>query len=164
MPFDPAVEFAGIQVQAEPPEMFRVNLPDQSMTLVAPGETTPKKTNVHGVNVEGTQLRYIRMSQDLNEVQGLGLTQISGIASFSEPATCRLRRMSDESIQGTTDTGISLSTQWLHGEAHRIEALTLDHQWVDITDQCPIGSIPTQVVKEWSERNQRTLVTFRMTR
>ena len=164
MPFDPAAEFAGIHVEAEAPEMFRVKLPDQSMALVAPGGTTPKQVNIQGVEVEGDHLRYVRMSRTLDEIQGLGLTQISGIASFSEPATCRLRRMSDESVQVTTDTGISLSTQWLHGEAHRIEALTLDHQWVDITDQCPIGSIPTQVVKEWSERNQRTLVTFQMTR
>jgi hypothetical protein len=163
MPFDPAVEFAGIQVEAEAPEMFRVNLPDQSIALVAPGETTPKQTNVHGVSVEGTHLRYIRMSRNLNEVQGMGVSQISEVASFAEPATFSLRRTPDDSVRVTTDTGVSLATQWLHGEARCIEALTPAHQWLNVTDRCQSGSIPAQLVKEWADHNQRSLVTFRIT-
>ena len=66
-------------------------------------------------------------------------------------------------VHVTVDTGISLSSQWLRGDSRCIEAMSLDGQWQDITDRCPSRSIPTELVKEWSARNERTLVTFRIT-
>ena len=163
MPFEPLEDFAGVNVEIESPEMFRVSLPDRSRALVAPGETTPKRANVHGVDVEGTGFHYIHMSQDLNDIEGLGVTQIAGIAAFAEPATVGLKRMPNGQVQATTNTGISLSMQWLQGNARGVEALSLDGQWQDVTDRCGWDSIPTNLVKEWSERNQRTLVSFRIT-
>lgn len=162
-PFDPAAEFAGIKVETEIPEIFRISLPHESMALVAPGETTPRYVKVNGVEVEGSSLRYVRMSKDLSEIDGLGLTQISGVATFAEPAAFRLRRISHGQVRLTSNTGISFTDQWLHGGARCIETLSVDNQWLNVTDQCQAGSIPTQLVKEWSERNQRTLVNFRIT-
>ena len=162
MPFDPAVEFAGIHVETEAPEMFRVSLPGGTQALIAPGETMPRRVMVNGVDMEGIPLRYIRVSQDRNEIDGLGLTQVSGIAAFSEPATVRLKRMSEGQARLTTDTGVSLTTEWLHGEARCIEVMSLDNQWLDVTHQCQSGSIPNRLVKEWSERTHRTLVNFRI--
>ena len=161
-PFDPAQEFAGIKVEIESPEIFRVTLPDGSLALVAPGETTPKHATIHGLEVEGISLRYVQVSNDSNEISGLGATHIEGIASFDKPATFRLKRTSEDKIRVTTNTGISLNDQWLNGQVRCIEALTLDHQWLDVTAQCQSGSIPTQVVRDWSDRNQRTLVDFRI--
>ena len=40
---------------------------------------------------------------------GWELTQIAGIATFSEPATFRLKRTPDGTIRVTTNTGISLN-------------------------------------------------------
>ena len=160
--FDPAVEFAGIKVETEVPEIFRISLPDGSMALVAPGETTPKHVHVNGVDVDGIQLRYVRMGRDLHEIDGLGLTQISGVATFSEPAAFRLKRISNGQVRLTTNTGISLTNEWLHGDTRCIETLSVGNQWLDVTDRCQAGSIPTQLVKEWSDRNQRTLVDFRI--
>jgi hypothetical protein len=162
-PFDPAAEFAGIKVKVEVPEMFRISLPDESTALVAPGETTPKHVKVNGVEVEGIRLRYVRMSKDLSEVDGLGLTQVSGVATFSEPAAFRIKRISNGQVRLTTSTGISFTDQWLHGGARCIEALSVDNRRLDVTDQCQAGSIPAGLVKEWSDRNQRTLVDFRIT-
>ena len=161
-PFEPAHEFDGIKVEVEYPEIFHVNLPDGRLALVAPGETTPKRATIHGIEVEGTHLRYVQMTSDLNEVCGLGLTHISGFASFSEPATFRLKRISESTIRVTTNTGISLKDPWLRKQARCIEVLVLDNQWRDVTAQCQNNSIPTQVVQEYSERNQRTLVDFRI--
>jgi hypothetical protein len=161
-PFDPAQEFAGIKVEIGSPEIFRVTLPDGSLALVAPGETTPKRATIHGLEVEGISLRYVQVSNDLNEISGLGATHIRGIASFDKPATFRLKRTSEDKIRVTTNSGISLNDQWLKGPAGCIEALTLDNQWLDVTAQCQSGSIPTQLVQEWSDRNQRTLVDFRI--
>jgi hypothetical protein len=62
----------------------------------------------------------------------------------------------------TTNTGFSLNDQWLSGPVRRIDALTLDKQWQDVTAQSKQDSIPAQLVQEWSERNQRTLVDFRI--
>jgi hypothetical protein len=102
------------------------------------------------------------MTTDLNEICGLGITCIAEIADFSGPATFRLKRESNASIYVTTDTGVSFSDQWLRGNVRCIEALSLDHQWVDVTNRCLNASIPQEVVHEWSNRNQRTLVDFRI--
>jgi hypothetical protein len=107
-------------------------------------------------------MRYVQVSKDLNEICGLGVTHLFEIARFSEPATFRVKRQSDGTIRFTTNTGISFTNQWLGGESRCIEVLTLDNQWQDVTDRCQSGSIPTQLVQEWSDCNQRTLVDFRI--
>ena len=139
-----------------------MTLPDGRLALVAPGETTPQHVTLNGVEIEGKCVRYVQMTTDLNEVCGLGLTHISGLATFSEPGTFRLKRTLDGTIRVTTDTGILLADQWLGRPARQIEALTLDNQWQDVTAHCQHGSIPNEVVREWTERNQRTLVDFRV--
>jgi hypothetical protein len=162
MPFEPAHEFDGIHVQVESPEIFHVNLPDGRSAFVAPGETTPSHTTINKIEVDGKRLRYIQMTKDVDDVCGLGVNHITGVASFSEPAAFRLQRTSEDVVRVTTNTGISLTDQWLRGQAHRIEALTLEHQWVNVTSLCQNSSIPQQVVDEWSGRNQRTLVDFKV--
>ena len=162
-PFDPMVEFEGINVESEAPEIFRINLPNDKVALVAPGETTPHRLKVRQIDVEGIRLRYIRLSKDLDEIEGLGVTQISGIAMFPEPASFGIKKMPDGEVRLTTNTGVSLTKQWLNGNARCIQARSLDHQWQDVTDRCPSGSIPTQLVKEWADCNQRTLIEFRIT-
>lgn len=107
-------------------------------------------------------MRYVQVSKDADEICGLGLTHISGIVTFLEPATFRLQRTPNGVIRVTTDTGFSLTDQWLGGQARCIETLTLDHQWMDITASCKSGSVPLSVVQEWSRRNQRTLIDFRI--
>jgi len=160
--FDPAEEFGDIKVEIESPEIFRVSLPGQSKALVAPGETTPKQAAIYELDIEGPTLRYIQVSKDLSDVRGLGPTQISGLIRFYEPATFHLQRTSDRAIRVTTDAGFSLHEEWLGGRARCIETLTLDHLWRDVTDQCQSGSVAPQLVQEWSDRNQRKLVDFRI--
>ena len=163
MPFDPATEFAGIEVKTEAPEMFQISLPDQRMALVAPGETTPKHINLNGVDIEGIGLRYIQLSKDLDEIAGLGITRISGIATFLEAAAFRVNKLTNGQVRLTTNTGVSLAKQWLNGDARCIEIMSLDYQWLDVTDRCQATFIPTELVKEWVDRNQRSLVEFRVT-
>jgi hypothetical protein len=162
MPFEPAYEFDGIKVEVEYPEFFRINLPDTRSALVAPGETTPRRITINGIEVEGDQLRYIQVTKDRNEISGLGITHVAGIVSFSGPATFSLKRAADGAIHVATNVGISLTDNWSRGQDHKVEAQTLDHCWVDVTALCQKGSIPLEVVQEWSDRNQRTLVDFRI--
>src|SRR5687768_2081012 len=161
-PFDPAIEFAGINVEIEYPETFRVTLPDGRQALVAPGESTPKRAVLNGIEIEGRSVRYIQMTSDMNEICGLGPTGIAGIASFSEPSTFRLKRSSNGEIRVATNTGISLTESWLAGPASRIEARALDNQWRDVTARCEGNCIPPEVVREYSERNQRVMVDFKI--
>jgi hypothetical protein len=161
--FDPEAEFSGIKVDTVSPESFRVTLPDGRSAFVAPGETTPQRIHMNGIALKGTKIRYTQMTTDLNEICGLGITHIAEIADFSTPAAFRLRRESNGSVQVTTNAGISLTDEWLREKVHCIEVMTIDHQWIDVTDHCQDGSIPHALVQEWSERNQRTLVDFRIT-
>jgi hypothetical protein len=160
--FEPAKEFADINVEIESPEIFRVSLPGQSNALVAPGETTPKHAKIHGMEVEGIGMRFVRVSKDLDDIFGLGVMNISGLIRLYKPATFHLKRTPDRAVRVTTDSGFSLNEEWLGGHARCIEALTHDHQWLDVSDQCQSGSIAPQLVQEWSDRNQRTLVDFRI--
>jgi hypothetical protein len=161
-PFEPADEFRGMDVQVESPEDFRVSLPNDRMVYVAPGETTPKRIRMNGIDLEGTRMRYAQITADLNEICGLGVTHIAETARFSNPATFRLQRASNGAAHVTTDTGVQLTDQWLRGKAHCVEVLSLDKQWVDVSAHCQNDSIPLQVVQEWSDRNRRTLVEFRI--
>jgi hypothetical protein len=149
-------------VDVEYPESFRVSLPDGRVAFVALGETRPNRITIQGIDMEGARLRYAQMTTDLNELCGLGVTQMAGIARFSAPATFRLKRQPNGSIRVTTNTGISLADQWLRGGVHCIEVKAPDQQWVDVTTLCSNGSIPPEVVQEWSDRSQRTLVEFRI--
>jgi hypothetical protein len=162
MSFDPAYEFAGIHVETESPEMFRISLPDGQSALVAPGETTPKRTTVNGIEVEGKNLRYIQVDQDLNEICGSGVMHIANVANFHEPAIFRLKRTENNTINMTINTGLSLTEQWLKSQPRCVEVKTLDNKWIDVTTQCQDHSIPTQLVREWSDRNQRTVLEFRI--
>ena len=160
--FDPTVEFSGIKIEIEYPEIFHVSLQDGSSALIAPGETMPKRVSLNGLEVEGPRIRYVKASKDLNEICGLGLTHIAGRVSFDEPATFRIKRSSKNTINVTTNTGLSFTDQWMGEPVQCIEAQTLEQGWIDVTAQCQGSSIPLQVVQEWSERNQRTLVDFRI--
>jgi hypothetical protein len=163
MPFDPATEFQGIDVSTEAPEMFRIRLPDEKIGVVATGETTPSHVNAHGLDIEGIRLRYIRVSKDLDKIDGLGVIQIAGVARFHQPAIFGLKKTSEKEVRLTTNTGVSFEPEWLNGKARCIEVMSLDHKWLDVTDGCEPSSIPTPLVKQWAERNQRTLAEFRIT-
>lgn len=161
-PFDPAMEFRDIRVELESFECFRVTLPDGKSAFVAPGETTPRQIKINGTEWEGIKLRYAQMSTDGNELCGLGITRIAGIAAFSNPAAFRLKREEKGAVHVTTNTGVSFTDQWLRAPVHCVEARTLEQQWIDVTAQCQNDSIPPEVVREWSHRNQRMLVEFRI--
>jgi hypothetical protein len=161
-PFDPAIEFSGIKVETESPESFRVTLPDGRSTFVAPGETAPQQIKLNEIELEGTKVRYVQVAVDLNEICGLGITRIAGIAEFCVPARFRIRRQANGTIHVTTDAGISLTEPWLHEKIRCVEAMTLDHQWVDVSEHCLEGVIPHGLVQAWSDHNQRTLVEFRI--
>ena len=183
-PFDPAREFAGIEVATERPESFRVTFPDGEQAFVALGERLPPSAVLGGVEFEGPGVRYARLKSDLlesdrvrarrrpksetsdsisaiSEVCGLGLMRVAGVATLVAPGTFRLVREAGGSIWVTTDTGVSLATEWVGKAAYRLEARTLEGEWVEVGERPEANAISPELVQEWSQRNERTLVEFR---
>jgi hypothetical protein len=161
LPFDPQSEFNGIGVEVETPEIFRVTLRDSKVAMVSPGESRPRRVELHGVEVKGPAIRYVQMDANLNEICGLGLTRIEGVAEFDMPASFRLRRSDDGEIRLLTDQAVALNKLWTKGGGH-FEVRTLNDQWQDVTADCSKDYVPDKVIMLWQERNQRTLVEFRI--
>jgi hypothetical protein len=160
--FDPAKELAGIEVATEGLAGFRLTLPDGAAAFVALGDVPPGATTLHGIAVEGEGMRYARLAQDHHDLCGLGVTQVAGIVAFSTPATFHLRRNADGSVHLTTNVAASPVTGWLGGPIRRVEVLALNGEWKDVTQHCEGNAIPAKLVREWSGRNERTLVEFRV--
>jgi hypothetical protein len=163
-PFDPSIEFSGFEISPQAIDLFRITLPDGGMVCVAPVETTPAKMTVGGVEFVGAGLRYARLQPDHSDVGGLGVAGVAGIAEFSAPSTFRLWREVGDGVRVTTNTAVSLTDDWLGGAARRIEVGTWTGAWVDVTNRCGGTTIPAEVIREWSQRNERTLVDFRLRR
>ncbi len=162
-PFDPEAELSGFVVAQQGADAFQVRFPDGGVACVAVAETTPKSMTVGGVDFAGVALRYARAHADLNDLSGLGVAHVGGVADFVEPTTFRLRRDLAGCVRLTTGAGVTLNKEWLGG-ARRIDALALSGDWVDVTKACGSNDIPAGVVREWAGRNERTLVDFRLSR
>ncbi len=161
-PFDPAHEFAGIEVKPDGFARYQVSLPDGSKAFIALGDNTPRSVSVDGVQIEGEGLRFVKLSADRGEAGGLGVTSIEGIVSFVSPATFSLRREAEGVIYIITNVGASLEADWLGGTIRQVEVLSLAGEWVDVSGQCIGNSVLAARVREWSDRNDRTLVEFRL--
>ena len=160
--FDPAREFASVAVEALSADSFRITFPDREEAFVALGDASPSSASLAGTIIEGDGLRCVRVSRDTSQICGLGLTHIAGIVSLASPGTLRLIRGADNTAHVTTDVGVSLKAEWLGGPARRIEVMTLDGEWLDVTDECRGHAIPPKVVRRWSRHNERLLVEFRL--
>jgi hypothetical protein len=90
----------------------------------------------------GEGMRCLRIGRDATYVCGLGVSNLSGIVSLTNPGTLRLIRNEDRTVLVTTDAGLSLTRDWLGGTAQRIEVLTLDDEWMDVTHKCHDNNIP----------------------
>lgn len=162
-PFDPRAQFEGIRVETSLHEGIRVHLPDGSTSLVAPGQSRIDYTRVEEIEVRGEPLRYVRLSRDRDEVAGMGVTQVSGVADFEGPATFALRRISPAEVHLATSTGVFLSGEWLGQDARSIQARGRNDQWLDVSRRCNAAEIPTELVKDLANCYQRSLVELRIT-
>ncbi|MFL5805723.1 MAG: DUF2264 domain-containing protein [Roseiflexaceae bacterium] len=160
MAFDPGSELAGIAVTAKTADSFDLTLPDGERAFVALGDTPPRSVQLAGHTIEG-QLRIIRIQTDASALCGLGLTRVAGVAELAAPGTLALVRQPDGAVHITTDVGVALAPAWLGGAPGRIEALTLAGEWAEVSQPDATG-ITSELVAQWSRRNQRKLVTFRI--
>ena len=162
-PFNPALEFDTISVTALPQESFQITFPDGEEAFVALGNTPPSTISLAAIDVTGKGMRCVRISRDASQLCGLGVSEISGIASLTQPGTLHLIRKADRAVEVTTDVGLSLTKDLLGGRARRIEVLTLEDECKDVTDECDGNTIPPELVRYWSGVQERILIQFRLT-
>ena len=159
--FDPAREFEGLVITADTPDSLSVFFPDGERALVALGAEPPRTVTLGGLDIAGDGVRCVRVKRESGEVCGLNLTQVIGVAKLSAPGTLRLVREAG-GARVTTDVGVALSAEWLGGTARRVEAKSLDGEWVNVSERHANNTISPELVNEWSRRNERTLVEFRL--
>jgi hypothetical protein len=163
VPFDPAAEFAGIEVKALAGDSFEVTLPDGARAFVAVGDQLPASVTLDGVAFGGPALRHVYVSAGLEQVAGVGLLEAAGVVQCEAPASVSLARAAG-AVSGMTDAGLSLAEAWLGGPARASALRGLDGAWHDVTACCDNTHLPGRLVREWAERTQRGLVEFRMER
>jgi hypothetical protein len=160
-PFDPAAEFEGIEVSALPGDAFNVALPDGALAFVAVGDQLPAAVTVGPVEFSGPAIRYASLASQLERVSAVGVTVVAGVARCDEPAKLRLAR-ADGAVHGTTDSGLTLAQTWLGGPVGSAALRAPDGTWHDVSERCRENRLPSELVREWSDRHQRRLVEFRM--
>jgi hypothetical protein len=161
-PFDPAAELAGIEVSALAGDAFRVTLPD-AQAFVAVGDQFPSTVSVAGVAFTGPAIRHARVAEHGAVVAGVGMLQVAGVFDCGAPASVSMAR-AEGAVSGTTDAGLSLAQAWLGGAARATLLRAPDGGWHDVSERCSGNCLPGDLVREWAERHQRTLVEFRMER
>jgi hypothetical protein len=162
--FNPAQEFAEIALIAKSETSFQVTLPNGEVAFVELGNNLPQSIMLNGVEIEGVGLRCIRVAPEARQVSGSGLTHVGGIATLSSPGMLKLSHEPNGEVRVITDVGVSLATGWLGEPMPRIEVLTLDGQWLEITEQRQSNDIPSELVRHWAQYQERQLVEFRLTR
>jgi hypothetical protein len=161
-PFDPTQELSGIQVRGSWEGVFQVSLPNGETAFVALGEGLPQITRLAGTEFKGPGLRYARLAADLSKVCGSGVTQVAGVVELSASGTFRVTREAESVVRVLTDAGIALADDWVGGAARRAQVTALDGTQIDVSEQCGVNTIPAELVREWSRRNERTLVEFHL--
>lgn len=161
-PFDPSEVFAGIRLEVEKEGEFYLTLPDGEWAFVSLANVLPTHIQLGTIEAWGEGLRHLRVNAASSAVTALGATTIAGVCELERPGTMQLKRDSERSATLTTNVGLQLDPKWLGGSAARVEARTLEGAWADVTAACDGNSVPHSVVREWSKRNERTLVEFRV--
>jgi hypothetical protein len=149
---------------AEPvsPGIFQVTLPDSQKVYVDLSAKPAQSIQFAGHSIEGNAIRIIRMNPDASSFTALGVKAIKGLIDMEQAGTISIRRDKPEEIQLTTDSGFALSPAWLGNPIRKVEVQNLSDAWIDLTSDCPDGSVPQGIVEQWSRMNERTLVNFRI--
>jgi hypothetical protein len=161
-PFDPAAELAGIAVSALPGDAFQVTLPE-ARAFVAVGDQLPPAITVDAVVFSGPGIRYAQVGAGQAGVSAVGVLEAAGVFGCEAPASVSLTR-AEGAVTGTTDAGLTLAEAWLGGPARATLLRGPEGDWHDVSERCAGGHLPGDLVREWAERHQRTLVEFRMER
>ena len=160
-PFDPSQVFEGISISVDSSSNFHVALPDGEQLYAALGFEKCFQMNIGGLEIQGNDLRCVRMNPQTHELCGINLTRVADLIELSAPGTLRLKRKLSGGVSVTTSTGLTFSG-WLELPIRRVEAKTLAGIWEDVTKNCTENGISAELVQTWACRNERTLVDFRV--
>jgi hypothetical protein len=160
-PFDPVQEFSGITATPRSERSLQFAFPDGTQVFAVLGDPCSTTITLNEIEVEGN-LRFVSIKPKATAFTGVGINNVIGIAWLSRTGTLQLNKEADGMVLITTDTGVSLATDWLGGQARRVEVRQLGGCWTEVTSQCQGNLIPPDLVERWSNQTQRTLVQFRL--
>jgi hypothetical protein len=160
--FDPEDEFSGISARPEGDSTFHVSLPNGEIAYVSLGDHPDRMVRLGEFTLEGSDMRLARLKPDGSSLCALNIQRAVGIAKLESPGTLALHRDGPDEASLATDTGLTISEAWLGSRIQRVEVQELGGDWTDITEKCSGGAISHELVQEWSARNERSLVQFRI--
>lgn len=160
--FDPAQEFAGIDVTLKGRGEYEVKLPNDERAYISLANELCTQIQIGGDTLTGDAIRFARVSA--GHVVTDGVTNFPGVFELNTAGIVELARENENTVRVLTNTGIKVSEQFLGGMSQCIQGRALDGTWVDLDGRTLNNIIPNSVVKEWTKRNERTLVEFRLTR
>jgi hypothetical protein len=141
---------------------MRATLPDGTLACVAVGDAVPAAMSLGRLELRGEALRFARIRPDLSKISALGVTCLDQVAACAAPGTVQLERLADGEARVTTDVGMTLAEAWLGRPMRQAYVQALDGGWQDVTSECGAYELPAALVRQWSQRNQRTLVEFKV--
>lgn len=172
-PFDPERELANLAVTADDSGAFEVTFADGERAFVSLANEPPTRILLSSaqrerenapIEIHGERIRCVRIRANAQSVCAIGVSHIAGICEAEAPGTFQLGWLGDGTGHVTTNIGLQVAAHWFGGNVQRVQVRTLDEAWVDVTEKCSKNMLPTALVREWAERNERTLVEFRLSR
>jgi hypothetical protein len=160
--FEPADEFASITARPQSEGTFQVTLPEGEIAFVDLREDPLNSTQLGEHTIEGNGMRIVRLKRDGSRLCALNLHHAAGIVDLEAPGILELRRDAPEEVNVTTDTGLAFCAAWLGGVIRKLEVQNIQGEWIDTSRRSDDLSIPGGLVREWSVRNERSLVCFRI--
>ncbi len=161
--FDPSGQFDNLHVSSPAAGVFHLTLPDGELAYVDLRDAPANSVRLGDFLLEGTELRLARLRPDGSQLCAVNLLRAGGLLELERPATLQLRRDKDNQIDLITDAGLALAPAVLDTMPCRIQVQTTGGELIDVTGECRQAAIPDAVVQNWSGRNERSLIHFRMT-
>ena len=107
-------------------------------------------------------MRIVRLKKDRSWLCALNLQHAEGIADLETPGILELRRDASGEVKVTTNRGLAFQAAWLGGSLRKVEVWDIQGGWVDAGKGEGDFSLPGSLVREWADRNERSLVSFRI--
>jgi hypothetical protein len=161
--FDPSEQFAGIKASSPTAGVFHVSLPDGELAHIDLRDIPADCIHLGDFDLEGTELRLARLRPDGSQLCAINLMRVNGLIELEQPAIVQLRRENEGQIDLITDSGLTLASEWLKALPSCIQVQSTNGELSDVTNECQQAVFRHDFIQKWRERNERSLLHFRMT-
>ena len=140
-----------------------MSLPDGELAHIDLRDIPADCIHLGDFDLEGTELRLARLRPDGSQLCAVNLMRVNGLIELEQPAIVQLRRENEGQIDLITDSGLTLASEWLKAIPSRIQVQSTNGELSDVTNECQQAVFRHDFIQKWRERNERSLLHFRMT-